>query len=90
MRIKDTDRFHCAVLHGPSGWAYTYRHDGFDPCEDCQVKIHGKPVIVPGEIKSVKFPEMAGKLLRARDWKEIHARGWRVGPLGIRQLQLDR
>ena len=80
------NRFHCAARWGLHGWAYTWAHDEFDPCTNCPIKIEGKRTNVNGELPSKEFPELAGKLIRSKDWSEIKKRGYTIGIKGMKRL----
>ena len=84
LQIKNTKQFQCAAKFGFDGWAYSWQHEEWrDPCIDCPIKINGRPLVVDGEVKSRDFGEVAGRQIRARDWKEIHKRGYEIKRNGI-------
>lgn len=84
LQIKRSKWFHCAAKFGPSGWAYLWAHDDLhDPCDNCPIKIDGKPIIIAGELKSTDFPIVAGKHIRRKDWIEIERRGYAITINGL-------
>ena len=73
LKIKDSKYFQCAAAFGFNGWAYLWRHDEpmQNPCNDCEIKINGNPLVVAGEIRACDWGEIAGGRIRACDWEKI-------------------
>jgi len=72
LKIIGTDRFQCAA--DPYGFAYIYGYEDYEsPCPYCQKKIDGKPTRIKKELKPKEFWEVAGKLIRQKDWEAWNA-----------------
>jgi hypothetical protein len=64
--------FHCLVIVGADGWAYTWYSDStLCPCNTCQLYTEGKEHKVNKELKSDEFWKMGMNIITGNDWKKI-------------------
>lgn len=69
LKIRGTDRFHCAAEQ--DGWArtWTLNERWRDPCDDCNKRVPGAAVTVDAELKPSEFWHAAGQRIRETDWR---------------------